>query len=348
MEHKRWYALVVVLAFVVLAAMACDDGYTTTARTPSAFELQREAELMAVEETAIAQETRESMAAQARGTADALDNDARGTRQVRDAQATESALHVQQTREAWELHQTRQAADVYATRTATAEFATATKDTINETATATAAVATSVALKRKANVEGTRAAADSAAIVATQSAIERQTRIEETTQTVKAWGGLLALAGGIIGLGWLGWKLATLVDDRGRVVRRKADEGEPLILISREQVAAPLRMFGPVIDAKRGEERAPLLAPSAAHQADTTKRQQASNAIQAAQAGRIAEAKQTKERKTIVVQPGENRARLRRIQKPREEPGLIGAIGRESVPPKLLEHIEGEWEVVDD
>jgi len=119
------------------------------------------------------------------------------------------------------------------------------------------------------------------------------------------------------------WRVVSVIEDRARLVRRQADEGEPLVLISRERVAAPLRMFGPVIDAKRGEERAPLLAPTVEAQADTTKRQQAANVVQAQQAGKIAEAKHSPRGGTrvTVLKPSEpSRAAQREYHDPQLPP----------------------------
>jgi hypothetical protein len=348
MGRKRVYAILTAVVLLALSSAACGDtgqGTYSTPRPPSAREL-------AAVETARAEETTEAMQEAARGTADALELERRATQQAIDLRGTQEQAAANATAETWWFIQTQEAANLQATATAESRQATATRQTIDATATTEAHQATSTALQWAANVQGTRAAADAFAVEATRRAVARQDEREATTTKLRAWAGWALLGLAIPALGWLGWRAAQTIEDRARVVRRQAGEGEPIVLVSREQIAMPLRQFNPLLDAKRGQEKSLLLAPTVEAQEGTTMRQQTTNAIQARQAGQIAEAKSKRPKvvnQTIAL-PAPERTRARRQR--RQIPGIIKVVGvnsledatREGIlPPRLVESIEGEW-----
>ncbi len=98
------------------------------------------------------------------------------------------------------------------------------------------------------NVEKTRQAAQAKILEATAMAVDRQTERDEAVQGVRAaapWAGLILAVGMIIGLVLY---FAPVVKRRAQVVRRGADEGEPIILLERDpnglaRIVLPLRSF---------------------------------------------------------------------------------------------------------
>jgi len=349
MDKRR--LAVLVLAILLPFLSGCEGE---TARRPYALELQAEADAaqeraraVAAQETAQAQATRQSQDVAMRATTDSLNAQAQATRQTMDAQATAQALSVQAT---------RQAQDLEATRTAEARNAqaTATAQVQNERATATAASATATMQAAIVAVEGTAQAAQAISAQATAQAVERQAERERMTQPLRTFGPWALLLAGLVALALVGWKAWTLFEDRARLVRRGPDEGEPLMLITRERLALPLRQFGPYADMTHRQERAPLLAPTAEVQEGATTRQQVSNAILAPQAGKIAEAKGQGPQKILVLPPGK-----RSVSKTRQKraPGLGRVVAVRSLedatrqgilPPGLAQAIEGQWEAIDD
>jgi hypothetical protein len=325
---------------LALAMVACESGGApsggATYETPSAFELRAEADRVSARETAVAMQTRQAMESQARATADALDNLARATRQVLEVQATTQAVGATAT--AQTLAVARQATADAVEATAQAEAVQATRQAAASLATRTAEVdaATATVTARQDAIEATVAQA-------TAQAVTRLERRERYLEPVRAVGWLLLLGVGavLIGLGIIfGWRL---FEDRARLVRRDPDEGEPVLLISRERLALPLRQFGAYADLTNGQERAPLLAPSVEAQEGVTMRQQTANALQARQVGRVAQARHGKAER-VVIMPSERPQGQRR----RSEAGLLGPVGRDNIPSRLLEGIvSNEWEVIE-
>jgi hypothetical protein len=286
----------------------------------------------------------------AKGTAEALELERRATQQAQDLKGTQEQAAANATAEAWWFSQTQEAANLQATATAEARIATATRQSIDATATTEAHQATSTAVQWAANVQGTQAAADAFAVEATRRAVERKDAREATTQAVRAWVGWVLLALVVPAIIWLGWRAAQVIEARGRVIRRQAGEGEPVIMLTRDRMALPLRSFNALMD---GDETPALPAPE--YQEAATMRQQTTNAIEARQVGQIAEAK-NKRPKVInqtVMLPAPERTQARRRP---AIPGLVKVIGAGSLqdaaaqgllPPPLADSIEGQWSEVD-
>lgn len=338
--------LLVLIALVILALTGCDDtGYsgpvyvTATSRLPSAREL-------AAVETAQAEETRQAMQDVARATADALELERQATQQALDLRGTQEAQEANATREAWAFAQTQEAAAIQATATAETRIATATRQAIDATATAGHDLATATAGQWAANVQGTQAAADAFAVEATRRAVERADEREAVTQPLRAWWAWVLLALAIPALIWLGWRAAQVIEARGRVIRRKADEGEPVIVMTRDRMALPLRSFNALMS---GDEIPALPGPEM--QDAATMRQQTTNAIQARQVAATVKARKAHKAKPPQVVAQAARA-SRPAQRRRQIPGLIKVVSVGSLeeaaaqgilPPRLAETIEGKW-----
>jgi hypothetical protein len=361
MDERRVTILIALLG-LALATAACEDGGSASSRpvyatpTPSALELQAAAEQASARETAVAQGTRNAMHVEAQATTDALANQVQATRQVLNTQATAQALALEATRQTWELHQTQEAASVQATASAEAGQATATAEAVHATSTAEAHHSTATAQAWKADVQATKLAAEAAAIQATAQAVERQSERERVTQPLRAWWGWAVLALAIPALAWLGWRATKVVEDRARVIRRQADEGEPFVLLEQtdeqgnRRIALPLRSFNALMDTGQ----VPAL-PSPEMQDAATMRQQTANAIQARQVGQIARARSKAPR----VVAGNVRPALKppRPTSRQPVPGLVKVVSvgsleeaaaRGVLPPRLAAAIEGQWHEVHD
>jgi hypothetical protein len=262
---RRRFAILVALFVLLLSVVACEDtggsGYTP----PSSLELQVEADRLAAHETAIAQQTRQAMDNRARGTAEALANQAQATRQVMDAQGTAQAQAVEATRAAWEFAQTQEAANLKATRRAQ-----------DATATATSAAATATAVQWAANVQGTQYAAQAAAAQATAQAIERAEERERMTQPLRTFGPWALLVLAVAALVLIGWQLLPIV--KAQLGKMKRDErGDlPLVVLHQNGVLAmfdPTRSWGPATRLESGRVDQPLLCEPE-YQDGTTKRAQ--------------------------------------------------------------------------
>ena len=295
-----------------------------------------------------------AMTAEAQAVADARENAVLATRQAINSQATAQAVAIDATRQAQNLsaEATAQAVRVAATATAQAANTTATAQADHTTATARSANATATAT-REAATATVQAALDNAQATAVQATaasvarLEERERITQPLRTFAPWlVGLLGVAILVI-LGFHGWRL---FEDRARLVRRKPDEGEPVMILSRERIALPLRQFGPYADLTQGQENAPLLAPSVEAQEGTTMRQQTANAIQARQVGAVARAKS----KAPVIVSGRPRRPPSRPRSPNRVsvPGLVKVVAvgdlaeataQGILPPRLAKEIEGQW-----
>jgi hypothetical protein len=193
-------------------------------------------------------------------------------------------------------------------------------------------------------------------VEATSQAVARMDRREAFLEPVRAIGVIILILAGVLGVGWVGFRLFTLLEDRARLVRRDPDEGEPLMIISRERMALPLRQFGSYADMTHKEERAPMLAPSATYQERATARQQTANLEHAHQTGDVVRAKnQPREKvKTVIFPMGEPLPPPKRRQS--NEGGLMGvqqladlrtAAAAGVIAPALADSIEGQWEGVE-
>jgi hypothetical protein len=240
-----------------------------------------------------------AMTAEAQAVIDARENEALATRQAINSQATAQAVAVEGTRQAQNLSTTATAQTVSVATTATMQSA-------------------------QAAVEGTAQAAIAISAEATAQAVQRQTERERITQPLRTFGPWLLAVLALVLVMYLGLKAWTLFEDRKRLVRRRPDEGEPVMIVSRERLALPLRQFRAYADMTHQQERAPLLAPTVEAQESATMRQQTTNAILAQQAGKIAQAKSGTAR-GMVLPPGKrSTSRNRRKQ----VPGLGKVIAR--------------------
>jgi hypothetical protein len=205
-------------------------------------------------------------------------------------------------------------------------------------------------------VQATQRAAEAAAFEATAQAIARQSKRERVTQPLRAWWMWALLLLAVPALAWLGWRAARVVEDRARVVRRRADEGEPFVLLEQadaqgnRRIALPLRSFHALMDTGQVPE-----LPSPEMQDAATMRQQTANAIQARQVGAMARAR-SKAPRVIAGQPVRRLApRARPASNRQPVPGLVKVVavsGLEEataqgiIPPRLAEAIDAEWHEV--
>jgi len=195
------------------------------------------------------------------------------------ARATSDALAVQVTAQAMNATTTAVAQEARATATAQAaiQAATATAQAMNATATTWARNMTATAVA--VDAQGTATAA-----TATAQAIQHRSERERMTQPLQTFGPWMLLITVIIASGWTGYRFAQVLEARARVIRRKADEGEPLVLMERdengkERLALPLRSFYAILTP--GEQ------PPDQFQDKATARQQLANVMLAqAQVGR--------------------------------------------------------------
>ena len=347
---------------------------TAVARHMLAYEAENKAEAARIAEQNAASERqaaeaeRESqivqMTREAQAVIDARENAALATRMAINSQATAQAVAVDGTRQAQNLSAEATAQNVRVQATATSEArnaegtataqvqnanATATVGAQNERATATAGAATATAVSALQAVEATAQAGAAIAVDATSQAVQRETDRQRITQPLLTFGPWLLAVLAVVAVVYIGFRAWQLFEDRRRLVRRRADEGEPIMIISRERIALPARSFGVYNDLTHGQENAPLLAPTIEAQEAATGRQQAVNAIHAQQVAAIAEAQSTREpEKHITVMLPEQTGRQVSKGRRKTEAGLIGPLTDDAIPPKLLEAITAQWEVVED
>jgi chemotaxis protein histidine kinase CheA len=318
-----------------------------------AYERARASAAEATRQALDAQERQNAINATA--TAQAALAQAEATRQAGYARATATAevAHVTATAQAWAVQATATEEARRATATAQSERATATARaySIQTTATTESQIATATVVARQD-------AASATAVQATAAAVARLDRREALLEPVRAVGVLLVILCGIGGVGYLGLRIWNLIEDRGRVIRRQPDEGEPIVVLDRERIALPMRQFGSYADMTRGSERAPMLAPSPELQERATARQQTVNLEHASQTGDVVKARHQpkKEKVRNVIFPGGVPLPPPRMRG-RPEQGLrgvrtIGALDQAAadgvLPPQLAQAIEGQWEEMGD
>lgn len=274
MDHSR----LVVAAALMLTSVWLAGCEAYTASTPNAADLTRIAEELPpgptkdmIQGTALARyvaaATAQSAIDRAQATAQAArDELARQTlAMTAEAEATIGAQRNAQraTAQALDTRATSQALDATATAYARDSDATATAESRNATVTAAAAIAQATLEARQATetmesrsatatmqaavdaVAQTAQAAQAVMLEATADAVRRQSEREEAIQGVRTaapWVGLaLVVAASVI----LGSYFAPVLKARWQVIRRKADEGEPVVVLERERIRLPLRSFGP-------------------------------------------------------------------------------------------------------
>ena len=197
----------------------------------SSLEIHALGNQIAAQETAIAQATRDAYDNQARATAQALDLQAQAVAQAATATAVRTQTDVDATAQAVQ---------------ATAVQATATRVAQDATATATREAATSTAIAAQAHAEAT-------AVMATAQHVEREAQKEAATQALSTFGGWALLLLALVALAIIGNELLPVVVGRLRVIRRRNDEGEPIVIMERdpktgvERIGLPLRSFWPIL-----------------------------------------------------------------------------------------------------
>jgi chemotaxis protein histidine kinase CheA len=334
--------------------------------TAEAAELEHQRRVAAMTAEAQAQERARASAAEA--TRQALDAQARQNEINATATAQAAAAYAQATQQAaaGQATATAQVAHANATATAQAIQATATQEARIATATAQAeratatarawtegATATTQSGRATATVQTQRDAAQATVVQATAQAVARMDRREALLEPVRAVGVILLILAAVFAVGWLGLQAWTLLEDRARLVRRRPDEGEPIMILDRERVALPLRQWGAYADMTYGQERAPMLAPSAEAQERATARQQTANLEHAHQTSDVIRARrQPKERTKTVIFPGGIPLPPPRRRNAKES-GLLGvqqlgdlraAAAAGLIAPQLADSIEGQWE----
>ncbi len=342
--------------------------------TVQAIAIQRYATAMAAESVAQQAElTRQAAQAEADRQKAILTAEAGATADALNIRATTDALNVQATRQTMDTEATRTAeariAAEMATRQAIQATATQQARNIQVTADARNATATSQAQAVQATREAERATARAVAAQATATVQAHEdnataTVISATTQAVtlqaerERWlhpfriiGVILLVLAGALAVSWLGWRFAQVMEDRARVIRRRPDEGEPII-VWRERWGLPLRAFSPIVDATPGQERAPQLAPVEVQEA-TTMRQQTSNALQARQVGEVARARSkfptlTRRRRRspsspVFPRPPRLRTPTTGLVNVVAVDDLVEAAEQGVLAPNLAAAIEGQW-----
>jgi len=197
----------------------------------SSLEIHALGNQIAAQETAIAQATRDAYDNQARATAQALDLQAQAVAQAATATAVRTQTDVDATAQAVQ---------------ATAVQATATRVAQDATATATREAATSTAIAAQAHAEAT-------AVMATAQHVEREAQKEAATQALSTFGGWALLLLALVALAIIGNELLPVIVGRLRVIRRRNDEGEPIVIMERdpktgvERIGLPLRSFWPIL-----------------------------------------------------------------------------------------------------
>jgi hypothetical protein len=274
-------ALIIGLLLVALTVAACE----TTAGNPTP---PSGADFLASAATmeAAAVQMKAQATVQAAATADALnatrqaqDAQVRATMDVLAAQGTAQALAATATAQAWAFQSTATAASVQATWTAEARQATATAEGQNATATAVWDAATATAQAHVANLQAT-------VVAATAQAVERQNQREQSTQALKTYGPWALLALAVVLAIIIGYHTLPVLLARWRVIRRKANEGEPLVMLEQgadgsQRIALPLRSFWHLFDTGAAPE-----APAPELQDRTAGRQQLANVMLALSGGR--------------------------------------------------------------
>jgi hypothetical protein len=147
----------------------------------------------------------------------------------------------------------------------------------------------------------------------------------------------------------VGWRFTEVLADRARLVRRRPDEGESILLIRTADghLAYDLPLRHPTSSSAR------LADPE--EQAQATMRQQTANALQARQAAKIVAARHGKDttRKVLMIPAPQSRRAIRRPGA--QESGLVGvaqlreldgAIEAGMLPKQLADAIDTEWREV--
>jgi sRNA-binding protein len=220
--------------------------------------------------------------------------------------------------------------------------------------------ATRQAEESAVKVEATRqhldqhATAQAVAISATATAAavasegeELRLERERQLQPVRTWGWVIFGVSVVTAVGVVGWRFTEVLADRARLVRRRPDEGESILLIRTADgnLAYELPLRHPTSSSAR--------LADAEEQAQATMRQQTANALQARQAAKIVAARHGQTRQVLMIPAPQSRRAIRRPG--RRESGLVGvaqlneldgAIEAGMLPKQLANAINAEWQEV--
>lgn len=251
---------------------------------------------------------------------------------------------------------TTEARRVYATRTQQAYEQTATKVSVNETATVTAANATSTVQARR---DGLTATAEAIALEEKEMELQREKWLQPFRIILPVLA-VLALAAAV---GWLGWRFAQVAEDRARVIRPKADEGEMVWVLDRFRMAQPRRL-PPYVNLRQGEEQAPEMGDDPDRRERRTARQQRINWEQAKLTDRITAARRRKRRNSeqpthplahplqpALMRPAPTKSTMRKkkipgIRRVSQVGSLSEAAERGLLTPSRADVLEGQWRVI--
>lgn len=243
MRNKR-FALLGAVIVLTLAVLACSDGGTGGWTGAG----------LSAHETAVAQATRDAMQASARATAEAIANQAEGTRQTVNLAATQQQATLEATRAVYHLEQTR-----------TAGAATATAVALESTRTAEQWRATTTAEAVRQTVTAGEVSATATAVSAAARAVAIRADWDEATLTLrKVVVGVLLLAG-LVAVGGLVTYFLPVIRARLGAIYRDVRGDFPALAVPGPggglAVFNPAKSWGPVTVIGQGEVTSPLLAP---------------------------------------------------------------------------------------
>jgi hypothetical protein len=172
--------------------------------------------------------------------------------------------------------------------------------------------------------------------------LERQRQL----QPVRTWGWVIFGVSVMTAVGVVGWRFTGVLEDRARLVRRRPDEGESILLVRTTDgnLAYDLPLRHPTSSSRR------LADP--VEQAKATMRQQTANALQARQAAKIVAARHqqpqvkmlpTSRSQHALRRPGAQESGLTDVAQLSE---LDGAIEAGMLPKQLANAIDTEWREV--
>jgi hypothetical protein len=198
-------------------------------------------------------------------------------------------------------------------------------------------------LDQQATAQAVAISATATAAAVASEGEELRLERERQLQPVRTWGWVIFGVSVVTAVGVVGWRFTEVLADRARLVRRRPDEGEPVLLIGNCKYELPLRH--PTSSSAR------LADPE--EQAQATMRQQTANALQARQAAKIVAARHGQTRQVLMIPAPQSRQALRRPG--RRESGLVGvaqlneldgAIEAGMLPKQLANAIDAEWQEV--
>ena len=203
------------------------------------------------------------------------------------------------------------------------------------------------ATRQAVSLEATRTALD---LERAALDLERDTRRQAAMDPfvlALPWMGLVVLVVCLGAVGLVGWRWLQVWEARARLVHRAPEAGETILTLGRgERYALPLRSGNVYADLTKGAERSPMLAASADAQERATMRQQAGNLALSSNAHETVKARLGSG--DVYLLPGKREQARALPARAHVEPGLLGAISPDAVPPKLLDAIVTGWEEVEE